>query len=134
MVLVLKICVFEVENNFMDAEAIKPNEFIFTQNGTLTQTYYEQVKAACASCGIVYWRKVAGGLIPYDLRHTATTLIMHSGADFETVSSITGESRHTLWHYTREQRINRAPFPFWRISAQTFSMVSVWTKKKSANS
>ena len=54
--------------------------------------------------------KVVGGLIPYDLRHTATTLIMQSGTDFETVSLITGQSRHTLWHYTHASTdsINRA--------------------------
>lgn len=83
-----------------EALAIKTNGFIFSQKGTLTETYYTQIKVACASAGVVYGRKAVGGFIPYDLRHTATTLIMHSGADFETVSSITGQSRHTLWHYT----------------------------------
>jgi len=95
-----------------EAIAIKSSEFIFSQRGTLTETYYAQIKAACASCGIVYGRKANDGLIPYDLRHTATTLIMQSGTDFETVSSITGQSRHTLWHYTHanNESINRAVF------------------------
>jgi len=93
-----------------EAVAIKADGFIFTNNGTLTDTYYAHIKAACASAGIVYGRKIIGGLIPYDLRHTATTLIMQSGTDFETVSSITGQSRHTLWHYTHASTnsINRA--------------------------
>jgi len=83
-----------------EALAIRAGKFIFNQRGTLTATYYDQIKAACASAGIVYGRKIAGGLIPYDLRHTATTLIMQSGTDFETASSVTGQSRHTLWYYT----------------------------------
>ncbi|MCU1289254.1 MAG: hypothetical protein JWN60_1483 [Acidobacteria bacterium] len=89
-----------VRKILFEALTIKSGEFIFSQNGTLTETYYAPIKSACASAGIVYGRKAADGLIPYDLRHTATTLIMHSGADFETVSSITGQSRHSLWHYT----------------------------------
>lgn len=89
-----------VQRILSEAVAIKCGEYIFSNKGTLTETYYAPVKAACASAGITYGRKEKGGLIPYDLRHTATTLIMHSGADFETVSSITGQSKHTLWHYT----------------------------------
>lgn len=83
-----------------EAVEIKLGEFIFSQKGTITPTYYHHVKAACEASGIVYGRKTAGGLIPYDPRHTETTLIMHSGADFETVSSITRQSRHSLWRYT----------------------------------
>jgi integrase len=99
-----------VKKILAEAVAIQSGELIFTQNATLTKTYYGQIKAACASCGIVYGRKAVDGLIPYDLRHTATTLIMHSGADFETVASITGQSRHTLWHYTHanNESISRA--------------------------
>ena len=93
-----------------EATQIQRGELIFTNNATLTETYYKQIKAACASCDIVYGRKAVGGLIPYDLRHTATTLIMHSGADFETVKSITGQSQSTLWHYTHanNESISRA--------------------------
>ncbi len=91
-----------------EAVAIKAGEFIFSQKGTLTATYYEQIKDACESVGIVYGRKIVGGFIPYDLRHTATTLIMQSGTDFETALSVTGQSRHTLWYYTRQQRINQS--------------------------
>lgn len=99
-----------VRRLLFEALAIKAGEFIFASKGTLTATYYEQIKAACESAGIVYGRKVAGGFIPYDLRHTATTLIMQSGTDFETASSITGQSRHTLWYYTHasNESINRA--------------------------
>lgn len=99
-----------IENILDEAIEIKAGKFIFTNKGTITETYYKQIKDACKACGIVYGRKVKGGLIPYDLRHTATTLIMHSGADFETVASITGQSRHTLWHYTHanENSINAA--------------------------
>lgn len=93
-----------------EAVAIQSGELIFTQSGTLTATYYDQIKDACRAAGIVYGRKAANGLIPYDLRHTATTLIMHSGADFETVKSITGQSAATLWHYTHanNESISRA--------------------------
>lgn len=89
---------------------IKICEYIFSRKGTLTQTYYENVKNACESVGLSYGRKTIGGIIPYDLRHTATTLLMQSGADFETVTNITGQSRHTLWHYTHASResIDRA--------------------------
>ncbi|MBA3632630.1 MAG: tyrosine-type recombinase/integrase [Acidobacteria bacterium] len=99
-----------VRRLLFEAVAIKAGEFIFSQKGTLTATYYEQIKTACESAGIVYGRKIAGGFIPYDLRHTATTLIMQSGTDFETASSITGQSRHTLWYYTHasNESINRA--------------------------
>jgi hypothetical protein len=37
-----------------EAIAIKAEEFIFSQNGTLTETYYAQLRAVCASAGIVY--------------------------------------------------------------------------------
>lgn len=86
------------------------NEFIFTRKGTLTATYYDQIEKACKDAGLVYGRKNAGGIIPYDLRHTATTLLMQSGADFETVKSITGQSQATLWHYTHanQNSIDRA--------------------------
>ena len=89
-----------VRKILLEAVSIKSGDFIFSQNGTLTATYYDPIKDACAASDIVYGRKAANGLIPYDLRHTATTLIMHSGADFETVKSITGQSPATLWHYT----------------------------------
>jgi hypothetical protein len=41
---------------------------------------------------------------------------MQSGTDFETASSVTGQSRHTLWHYTHANNESIAPFPFWKIS------------------
>lgn len=115
-----------------EARALQTGEFIFSQKGTLTATYYEQVEAACASAGIVYGRKAAGGLIPYDLRHTATTLIMHSGADFETVSSITGQSRHSLWHYTHanENSINAAVAVLEKFAESSFDGLGLDTKEK----
>lgn len=121
-----------VRNILVEAVAIKADEFIFSQNGTLTDTYYAQIKAACASCGIVYGRAAIGGLIPYDLRHTATTLIMQSGADFETVSSITGQSRHSLWHYTHasNESINRAVSVLENFSENIFDGLSLDTKEK----
>ncbi|HEX8287873.1 MAG TPA: site-specific integrase [Pyrinomonadaceae bacterium] len=89
---------------------IKIGEYIFSRKGTLTPSYYDNVAEACRRAGLKYGRRVTGGIIPYDLRHTATTLLMQSGADFETVKSLTGQSRHTLWHYTHASRdsINRA--------------------------
>lgn len=89
---------------------IKIAEYIFSRRGTLTATYYDNVKTAVTAAGLKYGRKTPGGIIPYDLRHTATTLLMQSGADFETVTNITGQSRHTLWHYTHASResIDRA--------------------------
>lgn len=115
-----------------EALAIQSSEFIFSQNGTLTATYYEQIRAACASAGIVYGRKAANGLIPYDLRHTATTLMMHSGADFETVSSITGQSRHSLWHYTHanENSINAAVSILAKFAESSFDGLGLDTKEK----
>lgn len=79
-----------VKNILREAVLIKAGKYIFSNKGTITETCYQQIRAACKQSGIVYDRKEKGALIPYDLRHTATTLIMHSGADFETVSSITG--------------------------------------------
>jgi integrase len=115
-----------------EAVEIGSGEFIFSQNGTLTETYYAQVKAACASAGIVYGRKAVGGLIPYDLRHTATTLIMHSGADFETVANITGQSRHTLWHYTHanENSINAAVSILAKFAESSFDGLGLDTKSE----
>lgn len=115
-----------------EAAAIQTDQFIFSQNGTLTATYYDQIKDACAASGIVYGRKAANGLIPYDLRHTATTLIMHSGADFETVSSITGQSRHSLWHYTHasENSINRAVSVLEKFAESSFDGLCLDTKEK----
>jgi integrase len=100
--------VVKILNEALEIRADK--NFIFSQRGTLTDTYYEQVRNACTAAGVVYGRKVAGGFIPYDLRHTATTLIMQSGADIETVASVTGQSHHTLWHYTHasNESIGRA--------------------------
>lgn len=86
-----------VRQILMAAIQIKVTEYIFTYWGTLTNTYYDHVKTACANAGLKYGRKTPGGIIPYDLRHTATTLLMQSGANFETVSNITGQSRDTLW-------------------------------------
>lgn len=88
----------------LKALSIRIGEYIFTQKGTLTPTFYENIEAACRAAGFKYGRKTLGGIIPYDLRHTATTLLMQSGADFETVSSLTGQSRHSLWHYTHASR------------------------------
>lgn len=89
---------------------IKYPDYIFTRQGTLTNTYYSRIKKACEDVGLKYGRKTVGGIIPYDLRHTATTLLMQSGADFETVKSITGQSQSTLWHYTHANKnsIDRA--------------------------
>ncbi len=121
-----------VRQVFAEAIPIKAGEFIFSQNGTLTDIYYEQIEAACASAGIVYGRKTKGGLIPYDLRHTATTLLMQSGADFETVSSITGQSRHSLWHYTHasNESINRAVSVLANFSENIFDGLGLDKKKK----
>ena len=120
-----------VRKVLFEAVLIRADEFIFSQNGTLTATYYDQIKAACAGAGIVYGRKAAGGLIPYDLRHTATTLIMHSGADFETVSSITGQSRHTLWHYTHanNESISRAVSVLENFAESSFDRLGLDTKE-----
>jgi len=99
-----------VRSILIKALELKFAEYIFARNGTLTNTYYEAVKTACENCGFKYGRKTPGGIIPYDLRHTATTLLMQSGADFETVRSITGQSQATLWHYTHANKnsIDRA--------------------------
>ena len=113
-----------------EALQIKVGRFIFSQKGTLTKNHYKYIKAACASAGIVYGRKAIDGLIPYDLRHTATTLIMHSGADFETVSSITGQSRHSLWHYTHanENSINAAVSILEKFAENSFDSLGLDTE------
>lgn len=89
-----------VKQILKEAIEIKAGDFIFSQKGTLTETYYAPIRQACERAGVAYGRKIAGGFIPYDLRHTATTLLVQSGADIETVSSITGQSHYSLWHYT----------------------------------
>lgn len=88
-----------VQRVLFEALEIAAGDFIFSQKGTITNTYYDQVKAACESAGIAYGNRTDGGLIPYDLRHTATTLLAQSGADIETISSITGQSHDSIWHY-----------------------------------
>ena len=120
-----------VRRILFEALKIKSGEFIFSREGTLTKNYYKFIKAACASCGIVYGRKATGGLIPYDLRRTATTLIMHSGAIFETVSSITGQSRHSLRHYTHanENSINAAVSVLEKFAENSFDSLGLDTKE-----
>lgn len=105
---------------------IKLMEYIFTEKGTLTNTYYEPIKQACADAGIVYGRDVSGGIIPYDLRHTATTLLVQSGADFETITSLTGQSRHSLWHYTHasNESIERGANILEKFGVQCFENIA----------
>jgi integrase len=85
-------------------------EFIFTEKGTLTNSYYDKIKEACEAVGIKYGKNTKGGFVPYDLRHTATTAIMQAGTDFETVANVTGQSKEVLWHYTHanQNSINSA--------------------------
>jgi integrase len=122
-----------VRKILFEAMRIMIGEYIFSRKGTLTETYYKPVKDACAASGIVYGRKTVGGLIPYDLRHTATTLLMQSGADFETVSSVTGQSRHSLWHYTHasENSINRAVSILENFAESSSNGLGLDTKEKS---
>ncbi len=49
-----------VRRILFEALKIKSGEFIFSREGTLTKNYYKFIKAACASCGIVYGRKATG--------------------------------------------------------------------------
>jgi integrase len=99
-----------VSDVLREARAIAPGEYLFSYNGTVTPTYYDHVRAACKLAGIEYGRDLDGGFIPYDLRHTATTLVVQSGTDIETISSVTGQSYETLWHYIHasQESIGRA--------------------------
>lgn len=99
-----------VDRILSEARETRAGKYFFSYSGTLTETYYSQIRSACEFAGVLYGRNVEGGFIPYDLRHTATTLLMHSGADLETISSVTGQSQHSLWHYTHASResISRA--------------------------
>jgi hypothetical protein len=56
---------------------------------------------------------------------------MHSGADFETVSSITGQSRHTLWHYTHanNESISRAVSVLENFAESSFDRLGLDTKE-----
>lgn len=102
-------------------------DYIFSEKGTLTPTYYDAIKKACADADIIYGRNVIGGVIPYDLRHTGTTLLAQSGADTETISSLTGQSRHTLWHYTHAsvESINRGAEVLQNFAQECFKNLDI---------
>jgi integrase len=51
-----------------------------------------QLREACEKAGIAYGRETPGGFVFHDLRRTAVTYLRRSGADIETVCSITGHS------------------------------------------
>ncbi len=89
---------------------IQTGEFIFSQKATLTETYLLRANQSRLRVLRHHLRSQKNGLIPYDLRHTATTLMMHNGAALKRSHQSTGQSRHTLWHYTHanENSINAA--------------------------
>lgn len=83
-------------------------DFVFCRTGNSITHYYEILRAAAKRAGVPYGKKVAGGFVTYDARHTATTRMLQAGVDLSTVGSITGHSDANLvLHYSHATRESR---------------------------
>jgi integrase len=63
------------------------------------------VKRACEKAGIIYGRKVPGGFIPHDLRHTFITNARKAGVPQSVIMEITGHS--TAEMFFRYNRVDK---------------------------
>lgn len=83
-------------------------DFVFSKSGNSITYYHRIFKAACEAVGIKYGRKIRGGLVTHDARHTAVTKMLQAGIDLSTVGSITGHSdSHLVLHYAHATRESR---------------------------
>lgn len=72
-----------------------PNVFLY-KGGTL-KDIRGSIKAACKRAGIKYGRKVKGGFIFHDLRHTFVTNARKKGVQESVIMSITGHSTREMF-------------------------------------
>jgi integrase len=82
-----------------EASARSKTEYVFTRSGITPWKFYKFVREACEECGINYGRFVAGGFVPHDARHTATTRMIQAGLDLATIQSVTGHADKTMVLY-----------------------------------
>ena len=59
--------------------------YVFTRAGGEVTDYYEILRKACSACGVVYGRRLAGGFVTHDARHTAVTRMLQAGRDLATI-------------------------------------------------
>lgn len=86
----------------------KFGEFVFCRTGNSVTDYYQILREASETVGIIYGRKTRGGLITHDARHTAVTRMLQAGVDLSTVGAITGHSDSNLiLHYSHATRESR---------------------------
>jgi integrase len=62
-------------------------------------------KTLCEKAGVPYGRKVKGGLIFHDLRHSFNTYMRKAGVDKEVIKAITGHNTDSM--FTRYNKIDR---------------------------
>jgi len=89
----------------------KSCKYVFTRTGGEVTYYYDIIREASLACGLLYGRKVLGGFVTHDTRHTAVTYLMQAGHDLKTVGALTGHSDKTmvmLYSHATQQTVNRA--------------------------
>ncbi len=89
----------------------KSCKYVFTTNGGEATHYYDIMCEAGRACGLLYGRKVMGGFVTHDTRHTAVTFLMQAGHDLKTIAALTGHSDKTmvmLYSHATQQTVNRA--------------------------
>lgn len=83
--------------------------FVFSRGGNIGPKFYRILRQTCADLGILYGRRVLGGLVLHDARHTATTRMLQAGIDLATIGSITGHRDQTLiLYYSHATQMSRA--------------------------
>lgn len=91
-----------------ERRVLSETEFVFTTNGGVPARFYEKLRTACVSCGIVYGRDMEDGFRFHDARHTVTTRLLEAGVDIATVQSITGHADKTMvLYYSHPSRESR---------------------------
>lgn len=98
---------------FRDRRAVVPRrcKYVFTSDGGEVTHYYEILAQAATACGLLYGRKVEGGFVTHDTRHTAVTYLMQAGHDLKTVAALTGHSDKAmvmLYSHATKQSVDSA--------------------------
>lgn len=85
------------------------SNFIFSQTGEPTESYYRTLKAVCGHLKLNYGTHKEGGWVPHDLRHNFATEIVRV-TDIETAKSLTGHTGNHILTYlhTDEKRQREA--------------------------
>jgi integrase len=79
---------------------------VFLFNGKPMQTIRRALQRACDRAGIPYGRKVKGGFIFHDLRHTFNTNMRKAGVHESVIMAITGHSTRDM--FDRYNRVDTA--------------------------